>query len=149
MRRLDWITGRLARLLIVATLIGVPAAVFGYDRVLDARVPPGAKVFSIYFNGKMNWTGTRISGLNMWSDPPDLKELAVRKGDLVILRLMATDVHHGFTLPEFGVDPIEIAPGEYHEVRFVADHTGRFPMFCTIVCGPAHKKMQAWLVVSE
>jgi heme/copper-type cytochrome/quinol oxidase subunit 2 len=148
MERLDRIVSRMALPLLILTLIGVPAGVFGYDRYLQNQYPDDAKVFTIYFDGTRNWTETRISGLTTFTDPPDLQEIRVRKGDLVVLRLMAADVHHGFALPDFGLGPIEIAPGQLHEVRFRADKVGEFLMFCTVVCGPAHKDMQAKVVVT-
>jgi len=148
MDRMDRIVSRMALPLLILTLIGVPAGVFGYDRYLQNQVPEGAKVFNIYFDGTRNWTETRINGLTNLSDPPDLQEIRVQKGDLVVLRLMATDVHHGFTLPDFGLGPIELAPGQLHEVRFRADQVGEFLMFCTVVCGPAHDDMQAKVIVT-
>ncbi|MBI2237837.1 MAG: hypothetical protein HYU54_04830 [Actinobacteria bacterium] len=148
MERLDRIVGKLALPLVLVTLVAVPLAAFGYDRWLNSQVPRGARVFDIYFDGTRNWTQTRLAGYNTFSDPENLTELRVRRGDLVVLRLMATDVHHGFALPAFGVDPIELSPGHLHEVRFWADKVGEFPLFCTIVCGPAHDGMQATLVVT-
>ncbi len=148
MQRLDGIVGKLALPLVAVTLIGVPLGALAYDRFLNDQVPEGAKVFWIYFDGERNWTQTRPAGYNTFSDPPDLRELRVRRGDLVVLRLMATDVHHGFALPEFGVEPIELTPGHLHEVRFRADRVGEFPLFCTIFCGPAHGDMRATLVVT-
>lgn len=148
MERLDRIVGKIALPLVIVTLIAVPLAIFGYDRYVSAQVPEGAKVFSIYFDGHRNWTLTRLSGVTTFSDPEDLKEIHVEKGDLVVLRLMSTDVHHGFAIPAFGVKPIELVPGKPHEVRFTASKVGRFPMFCNIICGPAHPDMQAEIVVS-
>jgi len=146
--RLDRIVAKIALPLIIVTIVAVPTAVFSYDRYLYGQVPDGAVTFSIYFDGVRNWSETRASGLTTFTDPADLKEIRVRKGDLVVLRLMAQDVHHGFTLPDFGLGPIELAPGQLHEVRFRADKVGEFLMFCTVVCGPAHKDMNAKLIVT-
>jgi len=148
MERLDRIVAKIALPLILVTIVAVPAAVFGYDNYLEGQVPDGAVTFSIYFDGVQNWSETRASGLTTFSDPPDLKEIRVRKGDLVVLRLMALDVHHGFTLPDFGLGPIELTPGQPHEIRFRADKVGEFLMFCTVICGPAHKDMNAKLIVT-
>ncbi len=148
MDRLDRIVGKLALPLVVATLIGVPAGAFAYDHYLNSKVPAGAKVFSIYFNGKTGWTESRFAGYNTFASKPPLRELHVHEGDLVVLRLMSTDDHHGFALPAFGVEPIELVPGQYYEVRFRADRVGRFMMFCDLYCGPAHPEMNAWLVVT-
>jgi len=146
--RLDHIVGKIALPMVIVTLIAVTVGIFGYDRYLQAQVPDGAKSFSIYFDGVKNWSETRGSGLTTFSDPPVLQEIRVQKGDLVVLRLMALDVHHGFTLPDFGLGPIELAPGQPHEVRFRADKVGEFLMFCTVVCGPAHENMNAKLIVT-
>ncbi|GMQ86001.1 MAG: hypothetical protein BMS9Abin07_1572 [Acidimicrobiia bacterium] len=148
MERLDRIVEKIALPLILITIIAVPGAVFGYDRYVQGQVPEGAKAFSIYFDGTRNWSETRANALTTFSDPPDLKEIRVRQGDLVVLRLMSVDVHHGFALPAFGLEPIELAPGQPHEVRFRADKVGEFFMFCTVVCGPAHPDMNAKLIVT-
>lgn len=149
MERLDRIVGRLALPLVVAVLVVLPVAAFGYDRHINSQAPSGAKAFWIYFDGRQGWTERRVSGWNelFHRHPAPLKEITVRKGDLVVLRLMATDVHHGFALPAFGVGPVELVPGHYYEVRFRADRVGRFAMFCPLYCGLAHADMHGWLVV--
>lgn len=147
MERLDRVVGKLALPLVLVTAVAVPLAAFAYDRSVRDAAPEGAKVFWIYFDGERNWTSTRPSGLTTFSDPEDLREIVVDRGDLVVLKLMSTDVHHGFTIAELGVEPIELVPGKVHEIRFVADRPGRFRMVCTIICGPAHPMMRADLVV--
>jgi heme/copper-type cytochrome/quinol oxidase subunit 2 len=147
MERLDRIVGKLALPLVVVTVIGVPLAAFAYDRSVRDAAPEGAKVFWIYLDGERNWTTTRLSGLTTFRDPDDLREIVVDQGDLVVLKLMSTDVHHGFTIAELGMEPIELVPGKVHEVRFVADRPGRYRMVCTIICGRAHPRMAADLVV--
>jgi heme/copper-type cytochrome/quinol oxidase subunit 2 len=147
MERLDRVVGKLALPLVLAVLVSVPVAAFGYDRYLNSRVPRDAAVFWITLDGRNGWSEGRV-GAVQFKSPQELRELRVRRGQEVILRLMANDVHHGFALPAFGVKPMELIPGHYYEVRFRADRAGEFPLFCTVFCGPAHERMHARLVVT-
>ncbi len=79
-----------------------------------------------------------------WEFSPDT--ITVNKGDTVVLSVRSIDVAHGFALPEFGVNE-QLEPGKVVEVEFVADKTGTFSFFCSIVCGAGHGDMKGTLVV--
>lgn len=147
--KFDEMVGKLALAAVVATFAVVPLGVWGYDALyLPSRYGDDTKVFTLYWSGSKGVTERRINGWNYWQrrfDP--CKEITVREGDRVVLRLISADVHHGFALPAFGINDGVIKPGDVTEVGFVADKVGSFKFFCTIRCGPAHETLEAVLTV--
>jgi len=63
--------------------------------------------------------------------------IEVKHGQKVTLHMMSTDVAHGFTLPEYGIE-VELLPKEPETVTFIADRKGIFPFVCSVICGDAH-----------
>ena len=155
----DKIINKLAFPAVVATFIGVPLVAWMYDGwYSEARYPVGTKVFTLYWSGEKGVTQERINGWNYWQPKFDtLKpgDLKVHEGDQVVFRLISSDVHHGFSMPAFGigtVDTIFIKPGDITRVDFVADKVSPpegFRFFCTIMCGKKeiHDKMEGYLTV--
>ena len=78
-----------------------------------------------------------------WSE----KEIHVRQGEVVQLRLTSEDVTHGFLIPDLGVRSEPIVPGTYQTVRFVADRPGTYLYYCNILCSHRHGSMIGRLVV--
>ena len=74
--------------------------------------------------------------------------ITVKKGDTVKLSATATDVPHGFSLPDFGVN-LTPGVGETKSTTFVADKTGTFTFRCSVFCGSGHSTMSGTLVVEE
>ena len=72
--------------------------------------------------------------------------IEVNKGDVVKIRLISEDVHHGFYLDGYGVET-SAHPGQDGNVKFVADKTGRFSFRCSVTCGEFHPYMIGYLVV--
>ncbi len=70
----------------------------------------------------------------------------VRRSDIVTLRLMSEDVHHGFYLDGYEVQTSAL-PGQDGVVRFVADRTGKFAFRCSVTCGAFHPYMIGYLKV--
>ena len=62
--------------------------------------------------------------------------------------LSVVDKGHGFALPDFGVSVGRLTNGESETVEFVADKTGSFSFFCTVVCGSGHSQMRGTLIVN-
>jgi cytochrome c oxidase subunit II len=75
------------------------------------------------------------------------KEIRVRQGETVRLRLTSEDVTHGFLIPEIGVQSAPIVPGTYQEVTFVAERTGTYRYYCYVFCNHRHGAMVGTLVV--
>jgi polyferredoxin len=73
--------------------------------------------------------------------------IRVKKGDLVAIKLISDDVAHGFYLDGYGVEGYAY-PGEFREIIFRANKTGRFTFRCSITCGEFHPYMVGYLYVS-
>jgi cytochrome c oxidase subunit II len=73
--------------------------------------------------------------------------ITVNKGDTVKINVTSSDVGHGFSLPEFGVD-LKPAVGETATAEFVADKTGTFTFRCNVFCGSGHQGMKGTLIVN-
>lgn len=73
-------------------------------------------------------------------------EVRVKQGDKVRLKITATDVAHGFALPDFNVKA-DLNPNVETVVEFTADKKGEFTFFCNVLCGTEHKDMKGKLIV--
>ncbi|MBI2853400.1 MAG: cupredoxin domain-containing protein [Chloroflexi bacterium] len=60
------------------------------------------------------------------------REIRVKLGQPIRLKLSTEDVTHGFLLPEFNVQSDPITPGKLVTVEFVADKEGTFPFYCNV-----------------
>ena len=76
------------------------------------------------------------------------KTITVLKGTPLRLLITSTDVQHGFAIEEFGIDK-EIKPNATTVVEFTPTRTGRFPFYCSVVCGEGHEEMTGELVVID
>jgi cytochrome c oxidase subunit 2 len=75
------------------------------------------------------------------------KEVTLKKGERVTLRLSSEDVRHGFFSRALGVDA-EIVPGKTTEVTIVAPQTaGAVTVICNRYCGSGHGGMKMRVVV--
>ena len=72
--------------------------------------------------------------------------IKVNKGDLVRIRLMSEDVHHGLFLDGYGMKT-SAYPGQDGSLKFTADKQGRFSFRCSVTCGEFHPYMVGYLVV--
>lgn len=72
--------------------------------------------------------------------------IKVNKGDVVRIRLISEDVHHGFFLDGYGIKT-SAHPGQEGSLKFIADKAGRFSFRCSVTCGEFHPYMVGYLVV--
>lgn len=79
-----------------------------------------------------------------WSFEPN--PIVVKKGDYVKLEITSVDVSHGFVLPDFNIDEM-LQPGKKVIVEFLADKTGTFSFFCSVLCGGGHSDMRGQLII--
>ena len=79
-----------------------------------------------------------------WAFDPSV--ITVKQGDKVRLKIVSSDVTHGFALTEFNVK-VDLVPGKEETVEFIADKKGEFTFFCSVVCGEGHLDMKGNLVV--
>jgi cytochrome c oxidase subunit 2 len=76
------------------------------------------------------------------------REIVVRRGETVTLRLTSRDVTHGFYQKALGIDTV-IEPGKTIEVTVTPEKAGRFPTICDHFCGSGHGGMSMTIVVEE
>ena len=62
----------------------------------------------------------------------DVKEVRVKKGDVVNLHLKSKDGFHDLVINEFNVQSKQISTGEETNVVFTADKTGTFEYYCSV-----------------
>lgn len=77
-----------------------------------------------------------------------IKEINVKKGDLVRIKINVTSGKHDFKIDEFDVYVDTIELNKEYFVEFIADKTGNFTYYCT---KPGHRQNGHWgtLIVSE
>lgn len=75
--------------------------------------------------------------------------LTVNKGDTVVINFTATDVPHGFSLPDFNVSLVGAELGKVVTASFIADKAGTFTFACSVVCGTGHSDMKGTFVVND
>ncbi|HEV2137980.1 MAG TPA: cupredoxin domain-containing protein [Nitrososphaerales archaeon] len=76
--------------------------------------------------------------------------ITVQKGTNVTITVSNTDLEaHGFQVAHYFESSIQtVAPGTSLKVSFVADQTGSFRIYCSIVCG-VHAFMQSGELVVQ
>ena len=104
-----------------------------YDKMRDH--PKNALEIHVY--GQMwNWdfvykNGRKSSGV-----------LTVPVNKPVKLVMSSRDVIHSFFIPSFRIKQ-DVLPGVYTALSFTAQKKGKFPVFCTELCGAGHSSMLA------
>jgi len=125
-------TERLALAVVLAIVIGLPAAVFSYQRLYG----PAARTDAIFLRVRT------VEGGGF-----DPARIVVKRGERVRIRILAEDVTHGFQLLHFGVDAGAVKTGTTKVVEFTADRAGEFPFYCSVRCSPLHMALMGTLVV--
>lgn len=72
--------------------------------------------------------------------------IRVKKGQNVTLEISTSDVQHGFSVKELGIDE-SIQKGRPAMVNFRPSQAGEYKVECSIICGPRHEQMQGKIVV--
>ena len=72
--------------------------------------------------------------------------IEVSKGDRVRLLVTSTDVPHGISITEYGINE-RLDPGTPKTIEFTADKEGTFTAFCSVFCGSGHSGMKGRLIV--
>jgi cytochrome c oxidase subunit 2 len=76
------------------------------------------------------------------------KEVTLKKGETVILRLTSEDVTHGLMVRALKLD-LDIEPGKTTEARVTPTQGGRFTAICDHFCGSGHGNMKMTFVVED
>ncbi|MDB4965339.1 MAG: Cytochrome c oxidase polypeptide [Myxococcales bacterium] len=132
-----------------ALIIGVPAFFFllwfaiGYrDFVRLQSPPPNAQ--DVYVMGKQwMWKFSYPDG-----GPSGTNVLRVPANRPIRLLMTSRDVIHSFFVPAFRTKQ-DVLPGRYTQSWFEATKPGRYPVYCTEMCGTGHSTMRAEVVVME
>jgi len=74
------------------------------------------------------------------------KEITLKQGETVTLRLTTEDVTHGFFMKTLGIDAV-IEPGHSTEITITPQTTGSFTTICDHFCGEGHGNMHMKIVV--
>ncbi len=74
------------------------------------------------------------------------KEITLKQGESVTLRLTSEDVTHGFFMKVLGIDAV-IEPGQPTDVTITPQTTGSFTTICDHFCGEGHGNMHMTIVV--
>lgn len=74
--------------------------------------------------------------------------IEVSQGDVVTIRVTASDVVHGFYLDGYSIQQA-VTPGISEEISFIADQPGKFRFRCSVSCGTLHPFMIGELVVNS
>jgi len=74
------------------------------------------------------------------------KEITLKQGETVTLRLTSEDVTHGFFMRALGIDAV-IEPGRPTDVTITPQTTGSFTTICDHFCGEGHGNMHMKIVV--
>ena len=75
------------------------------------------------------------------------REITLKVGETVKLRLTTGDVTHGFFAKPLGIDEV-IVPGQTTEVMLTAKAPGRYTTICDHFCGAGHGGMKMTIVVT-
>jgi cytochrome c oxidase subunit 2 len=74
-------------------------------------------------------------------------EIAVKRGERVVLEFTAPEVVMGFFCADLNLRTM-IIPGQVARVPWTADRAGRFDFICDVFCGDGHEGMMGHLVVT-
>ena len=74
-------------------------------------------------------------------------EIAVKRGESVVLEFSAPEVAMGFYCAELDLRAL-IIPGQVARVPFTPTRAGRFDFICDVFCGDGHEGMQGHLLVT-
>ena len=79
-----------------------------------------------------------------WEFEPN--QIIVQQGQTVVIRLVSTDVPHGFAIDEYNIYTF-VPPGQTVDISFIAKDQGVFEIFCNIFCGEGHSTHRGQLIV--
>ena len=90
--------------------------------------------------------GVRVIQMRAFQFGFDPNPVIVNEGEKVKLVVTSTDVTHGFSISEFGVN-VRLFPGRPSIIDFTADKSGTYTFYCNVPCGSGHSAMRGRLIV--
>ncbi|MEW6719030.1 MAG: cytochrome c oxidase subunit II [Thermodesulfobacteriota bacterium] len=125
---------------LIPSIVVVAIFYYGWRVYADLSGPPEAAT-EVHVNGRQWLYEVRY---------PDgrtaVNEIRVPAGKTVKFLLSASDVIHGFSLPDFRVK-MDMIPGRITTLTLHPERPGRFQIYCTVYCGTQHSNMLAELIV--
>ena len=127
---------KLAFVVLLLILIGLPAAALGYQYRLRPLIAP-TRIIDI-----------RAAVPEAGGFQPDA--IQVKAGETVTLRFSSVDVTHGIAIgPGLGIDLGHVDPGQVKEVTLTFDHAGTYTFYCNSWCSPDHWRMRGVVQVDD
>lgn len=126
--------------ILIPSLVVVAIFYYGWQVYSDLRIPQSGAT-EVYVNGRQ-W----MYEVKYPDGRTAVNEIRVPQGKPVKFILSASDVLHGFYLPDFRVK-MDMIPGRITTLWLQPDRTGRYQIFCTVYCGTGHSNMLAQLIV--
>jgi len=74
------------------------------------------------------------------------KQVTLKRGEKVTIRLVSTDRAHGLLIKPLGVD-LDADNGKPGEITITPDAAGTFPAICDHYCGSGHGNMKMTIIV--
>jgi mono/diheme cytochrome c family protein len=125
----------LALLVVLIVVLGIPAALFGYQALRQRPGEDGVRIINIV---------ARVPEQGGFS--PD--RIVLQAGETVKLRISSPDVLHGLSIPGLDVNVDEILPGKVVEVEVTPQHPGRYAFACIRWCSVDHWRMRGVIEVA-
>ena len=126
--------------ILIPSIVVVIIFYYGWRVYTDQRIPM-AGATEVYVNARQ-W----MYEIKYPDGRTAINEIRVPAGKPVKFILSASDVLHGFYLPDFRVK-MDMIPGRVTTLWVQPDHPGSYQIFCTVYCGTGHSNMLARLTV--
>jgi cytochrome c oxidase subunit 2 len=126
--------------ILIPSIVVVVIFYYGWRVYTDQRIPV-AGATEVHVNARQ-W----MFEVKYPDGRTAINEIRVPAGKPVKFILSASDVLHGFYLPDFRVK-MDMIPGRVTTLWVQPDRPGSYQIFCTVYCGTGHSNMLAQLVV--
>jgi len=126
--------------ILIPSLVVVAIFHYGWRVYTDQRIPVSGAT-EVHVNARQ-W----MFEIKYPDGRTAINEIRVPSGTPVKFILSASDVLHGFYLPDFRVK-MDMIPGRVTTLWVQPDRPGSYQIFCTVYCGTGHSNMLAQLIV--
>jgi cytochrome c oxidase subunit 2 len=126
--------------ILIPSIVVVVIFYYGWRVYTDQRIPV-AGATEVHVNARQ-W----MYEIKYPDGRTAINEIRVPAGKPVKFILSASDVLHGFYLPDFRVK-MDMIPGRVTTLWVQPDRPGSYQIFCTVYCGTGHSNMLARLIV--
>jgi cytochrome c oxidase subunit 2 len=124
---------------LIPSIVVVAIFYYGWRVYAELHAPP-AGATEVYVNARQ-W----LYEIRYPDGRTAVNEIHVPAGKPVKFILSASDVLHGFYLPDFRVK-MDMIPGRITTLWVQPERPGRYQIYCTVYCGAGHSNMMAQLI---